>query len=275
MRNRKFSGPFICLAVLCLVTCFWALPAGAEGTVTSVAEDKANDTDPVQGGVAPRGTGGPDAFGYTWIDSAEAGGPAYSWFDIASTGTDMAQIDDSYYWPITLPFTFDFYGTGYTDIAVGSNGTVYFTDAYLGYANVCLPGDPGYNVPTFIAVYHDDLDASSGGAVYYEIIGSSPDRRLIVQFDQVPHFGTSDPITAQVVLFEGSNNILLQYLDPSSEAGSGATVGIQGDASTALEFSCNTAALTADLAVCFAHPAGGDSNCSAPVPVALQSFDVE
>jgi hypothetical protein len=251
-------------------------PSVMAGDVVSVQEDK-----PPAGvqpsGSQPESTGGPDPFGYTFIDSDEAGGPTFNWTDISATGTDMVLDDDSYFFPITLPFSFNFYGTDYTDIAVGSNGVIYFTDAYLGLGNVCLPGDPGYSgIVTFIAVYWDDLNPSAGGQVYYEIIGSAPDRRLIVQWNAVPHFSYPDPITVQAVLFEGSDNILLQFQDPSAIAGSEATVGIQADAATnALEYSCNTAALNAGLAVCFAHPNGGDSNCSSPIPVELSSFDVE
>jgi hypothetical protein len=271
----KNQGAFAVISAFLLLVGVAAMPALA-GTVTSVIEDKPVDDTPSSGGVMPESTGGPDPFGYTFIDSAEPTGPTYVWYDISGTGTDMGLTDDSHFYPIALPFTFDFYGTGYTNIAVGSNGVVYFEDTYLGLANTCLPDTNTYGVNTFIAVYWDDLNPSSAGSVYYEIIGTAPDRRLVVQFDGVVNYGTSDPITVQAILFEGSNNILLQYADPSTEAGSGATVGIQGDPTTnALEYSCDTAALTADLAICFAHPGGDDPNCSATVPVDLQTMSVE
>ena len=143
MRCQGFSVVMIASLILALFSAIPAQPAFAEGTVYSVVEDKADDGGGSLGGEMPDGVGGPDPFGYTYIDSVEPGGPTYSWWDISGTGTDMGLSDDSYYWSITLPFTFDFYGTGYTEVAVGSNGVIYFMDVYLGLTNVCLPGDPG------------------------------------------------------------------------------------------------------------------------------------
>jgi hypothetical protein len=233
-----------------------------QGTLSFSISDVETSSSSSPGPTIIPGGGGPDAFGYTYKDSTEMGGPAYQWIEINATGTDMGLSDDSRFWPINLPWSFDFYGTPYNQVAVGSNGTVYFTDAYLGLSNVCLPGDGGYGVPTFIAGYWDDLNPGVDGAVYYEIRGSPGSRMLIVEWNNVPHFGTSDPLTYEVILFEGSNSILVQYLDASSEAGSDGTIGIQSNLTTNyLEYSCNAPALQDSLAICFAYP-GQPSDCS-------------
>jgi hypothetical protein len=37
---------------------------------------------------------GPDAYGYTWLSSDDAGGPTYSWIDISTDGTEVAGLAD-------------------------------------------------------------------------------------------------------------------------------------------------------------------------------------
>ena len=196
-------------------------------------------------------SGGPDAFGYRWKDSDDPGGPMYAWREIGATGTNMNLSDDSYFFPINLPFSFKFYGVEYNQIAVGSNGTVYFEDSYLGYGNTAIPGTNSYGVNTFIAVYWDDLDPGSGGGVYYEIQGTAPNRVLVVEWHEVPIYSTGNPISVEALLFERTGKILLQYEEVSSDAGNGATVGIQASPTLGLQYLYNSPALHDSLAVEF------------------------
>ena len=195
---------------------------------------------------------------------------SFNWNDISGSGTPLNLSDDSYFFPVNLPFSFNFYGQDHTQVAVASNGTLYFQNAYLGLNNRPIPSSTGYIPQVFIAVYWDDLNPSAGGQIYYQILGQAPDRTLVVQWQDVPHYGNpSDTVTAQAVLFEATNSILVQYLDPSGEAGSGATEGIQGDPNPntnwGLQYGFNTAILSPDLAICYAYP-GAPGNCSTGVP---------
>lgn len=221
-------------------------------------------------GPTPLPQGGPDDFGYTFIDSNHAGGPAFQWVDISSTGTQLSLSDDSYFFPIDLPFTFNFYGTDYTQAAVASNGTLYFQDTYLGYDNMTIPTVIAFAPRSFIAVYWDDLNPAAQGDVYYQVMGTEPNRKLIVQWQDVAHYGnSSDTVTAQAFLLEGSNSILVQYLDPSNEAGSGATEGIQGsptpDDNWGLLYGYNSSVLSENLAICYAYP-GMPMDCGIESP---------
>ncbi len=204
--------------------------------------------------------GGPDAFGYTYIDSNEPGGPTFNWVDISETGTPiLAGADDEYAYPVPIGFTFTFYGNPFTQAAVGSNGHVYFEDYYLGLGNVCIPGDAEYGVTeNIIAAYWDDLVVSPG-AIYYQTLGSPGSRRFVVMFSQVRFYGSTPevPLSFEVILNEADNSILLQYLNASTgssesrDNGGSATVGIQQNVSAGLQYSCNTMSLSDGLAILF------------------------
>ncbi len=62
-------------------------------------------------GYASKGQGGPDSYGYSWIDSEEDGGPNWEWVDISETGDQVEIIgDDQVVGPFELPFDFPYYG---------------------------------------------------------------------------------------------------------------------------------------------------------------------
>ena len=71
-------------------------------------------------------TKGPDGGGYTASDAT-----VYSLVDISGAGggaSVLAGIDDGVA-PLTLPFTFQFYGRPYTTICASANGALYFVSA--------------------------------------------------------------------------------------------------------------------------------------------------
>ena len=73
--------------------------------------------------VAPTGTGGPDEFGYTYIDSNEAGGPTYDFVNLPMTNSWTVDFgDDSLHGPYTLDFNFNYYGTDYNQLWISSDG---------------------------------------------------------------------------------------------------------------------------------------------------------
>jgi hypothetical protein len=204
---------------------------------------------------------GPDAFGYTCEDSNSPSGPGFHWVELSGTGTPIPLTDEGHQYPIGLPFAFEFYGESYTQIAVGANGGVYFEDNSLLPDNTELPSASA-GISTFIAAYWDDLEPGSGGEVFYEVTGTPGNRAMVVEWKDVPHDGPSPgTLTMEVLLLEDSNNVLVQYLDPSTEAGSGATEGLQ-DQATALQYAYNEeGALEPDLAICYMPPGSSDPGC--------------
>ena len=187
--------------------------------------------------------GGPDAFGYTFIDSNEPGGPVYNWIEIAvpagGSGTFATGLvcDDCHIASIPLGFNFPFYGTNFTDISIASNGTVYFEDTYLGYSNVCIPGTPGYTMAqyNFIAHMWGDIDPSSQGGVYYQAFSNY----FVIEFyDAVPCCGAGDGDSWQVILYD-NGDIIMQYEEISNMGTDYFTIGIQNDPTLGLEYVCD------------------------------------
>ena len=65
-----------------------------------------------------------DTGGYTGTDSA-----VYSFVDVSSSGASvLAGVDDGTA-PLTIPYSFEFYGQAYTMVCVSSNGAMYLFPA--------------------------------------------------------------------------------------------------------------------------------------------------
>lgn len=173
-----------------------------------------DELDPRIGYPIDKNAGGPDEFGYIWLDSDELGGPAFDWIDISSTGTDITANlqDDNYIGPFPIGFDFYFYGMTQDQFYVGSNGLVGFDTPQLNaYFNSPIPS---INVPNnYLAWLWMDLNITDfdnpNATVHYETI----DDKLIIQFTGYPMYGAApgDVVTAQVI-FDTSSNIIYQYL---------------------------------------------------------------
>ncbi|MRR09723.1 hypothetical protein EG831_06560, partial [bacterium] len=114
---------------------------------------------------------------------------------------------------------------------MGTNGGILFNtttgDLLAGNANLPAPAPSLRILP-----YWDDIDSDSGN-VYWEVLGSAPNRRLVVEWHNRPHYSNTGSGTFELVLFEGSNEMLFQYADLdygniAHNYGASATIGIQG-----------------------------------------------
>ena len=205
---------------------------------------------------------GPDAFGYTVAATTNFGflqitngSPRVLWFD-----------DDAAVTNINLGFTFNFYGTSYTNVSFNSNGLITFGGASIAFSNVNLTtSSPQNNLPS-IAVLWDDWETLSHGAdgVYYKTTGTASNRQFIVQWNKViPVNGDgTNAVTFEARLFETSNQILFSYLqvtvvetNPVASKGVGATVGIRDVSGQTnnrnLQWSFNQAVITNGLNLLF------------------------
>ncbi len=170
--------------------------------------------------------GGPDAFGYRWMNSDDPSGQvSYSFTDISATGTAVTLSDDNSVGPFALGIPFSFYGVAQTDLYIGSNGAVSFGAGVYSLSNTILPD--GLTPNNLIAAFWDDLAPHFvGSTVHY--LSDVANGRFIVQY-HVPAYGSFEPYTFldfQVVL-SADNSILVNYLNLVETDVAEATNGIE------------------------------------------------
>ncbi|MDP8255668.1 MAG: hypothetical protein P9M14_07965 [Candidatus Alcyoniella australis] len=202
-------------------------------------------------GAAPAfaATGGPDTFGYTWSDEC-----AYEWTD-TSLATEVELPDDGYEGPLPMGFSFLFYAELYQQFYIGSNGIISFEQGVNTEFNQCpLPNAAEPN--NLIAAVWDDLDPSSAGKVSYEVMGEDPGRKLIISYEDVPFYGTSDLVSVQLILYEPGNRIRIQVQTTGGAQGAASTTGIEGPQGVSgLSYACNSAGSIPDsTCVEFSYP---------------------
>jgi PKD repeat protein len=164
-------------------------------------------------------SGGPDAYGYTWMTSLDAGGPAYNWIDITSrpgvqTVTGLAD-DNSAAAMINVGFNFHFYWSDYSQLKVGSNGWLSFNNV----SNIasCFPSIPtagtGDNI---LAPLMGDLNFTGVGNTGQVKYWSNNVDSCVISYINVPFWSVSAPgwvgsNSFQVILCAADSSITYQY----------------------------------------------------------------
>jgi hypothetical protein len=140
--------------------------------------------------------------------------PVYSWVEIRSLGTQLTALNtDDATAAVTLPFTFKWYGTGYTTLSVCSNGWVSFgSNTSTAYSNTTIPSST-FATPT-IFMNWDDLTGSSTGAwvgYYYD----TANRRFIVEYDSIATLSGGARHKFQLILYDstGTGTKASKYYD--------------------------------------------------------------
>jgi hypothetical protein len=202
-----------------------------------------------------RNNGGPDDWGYSWIDSDDPLGPAFDWIDISSIGTEVPGLgDDDTTAVIPIGFGFPFYENVYTELIFSSNGIITFGSGSKIRTNSSMPDTAQPN--NMIAMWWDDLDPRKGGNIYYYY--DSANNRFIISFIEIRNYysttGTGS-LTFQVIL-QSNGKIYLQYdiMNPGVDADSlsGATIGIENSAGDdGLEVAYNAPYMHDTLAILF------------------------
>ena len=157
---------------------------------------------------------------------------SYSW--VPTNGmTSITLADDGVSTARPLPFTFQFGGRDYTNIYVGANGIIGFTNSGLNLTgNMDMPTTAAPNA--IVCPFWDNLNPAAGGSVWFGTCGVAPYRSVVVSWVDVPHFvtaGGKTRFTFQAILHE-SGQIAFQYAqvqngNPLYVRGLSATIGVE------------------------------------------------
>ncbi len=178
-----------------------------------------------------RDQGGPDEFGYTWIDSEEPEGPVFGWLDYSEQATPVVfeHHDSASDW-IEPGFDLHIFGRAFSRFKISPNGYLTFSSDGDAADNVELPSpDAPDNI---VAGWWDDLKPNAGqeGFCWWWSDGADS---LVVSWVEVPHYNpflNGGPFSFQIVM-RSLGEIVIQVENTGNEFfgyGESGTCGIQG-----------------------------------------------
>lgn len=188
------------------------------------------------------GAGGPDDFGYFWMDNEELNGLSFTWNDISTIGTEIELADrGNGQATLNLPFVFPFYGIDKEEIRISVNGFASFGVIVAANSVNNRPLPTSFNPFDMIAPFWSNLDARGNGKIYTHFNESRG--TFTIQWTQMArNLGettSNDSYTFQAVL-SSNGNITFHYLEMNGPIDR-ATIGIQSEfGDDALQIAFNT-----------------------------------
>lgn len=131
---------------------------------------------------------------------------------------NLPSNDDMYSVSLPITFDFNFFGTNYNSVVIGTNGVLSFNMALMGQAS---PWGISQSIPSVsfdvknavLGAYHDLDNSSNVGSITYAVVGAAPYRKFVVLFNNQPHFNcTALRSSFQMILHETFNFIDVQLI---------------------------------------------------------------
>ncbi len=190
------------------------------------------------------GSGGPDAFGYTWKDDLEPDGPVFNWIDITTTGVQVTGLaDDNVVGPYVMETNFEYYWYNRKLVWIGSNGYIAFTSGNIAspFPNIPLAGGTNDYITGMMA----DLNfAGAGNPAQCWFLDE--EYSTIISFINVPFWSPLAPSytgsnTFQIIMNKQDSTVTVQILQQTGlTQNNDLTMGIESVAgSIGLEHSKN------------------------------------
>jgi len=164
------------------------------------------------------GGGGPDAYGYKYLDSdtTSPGAPTYNWVSIKGVGTKVTGLgDDNCVGPFPIGFLFPYYWYNVSTCFVGSNGYITFGDRSanaMGFRPVPSTNRPNNQLAALLSDLDPTDTGSTTASVWYWSNGADS---FIVEYDSVQFWSTGGNNTFQIILTKADSSITFQYKEQS------------------------------------------------------------
>jgi hypothetical protein len=133
-------------------------------------------------------------------------GPGF--IDISTTGTQIQGITDDSEFGLTLPWPWLVGGTTVNTVTIGNNGGVLFNT---------LTGQVGYTATgNGMFPFVQDLATITAGGIYYQSVGTAPNRMYVIQWQNIANYGSATPAngaTFEIVVMEATNEVYYLYGD--------------------------------------------------------------
>ena len=154
---------------------------------------------------------------------------------ISGTNAFPTACDDCVTGQIPLGFNFNFYGNTYNSVVISSNGLVGFgAFTFTGFTPFTIPAGGLPN--NYIAGFMCDIDIRFGGTITYQMVGTAPNRRFVIRYNNVVPYnmgsaaGTGTASFQIVINENGSFQVIVSQLSAnwnSSTSGALATSGAE------------------------------------------------
>lgn len=161
------------------------------------------------------GSGGPDAYGYTWKDNFEPDGPVFNWVDITTTGVLVTGLgDDNVVGPYVMETNMPFYWYNRKNVWIGSNGYIAFVNGNIASPFPTIPTGGGTN--DYITGMMADLNfagtGNPGQVWWHDDVDIT-----IISYINVPFWTSLSPSytgsnTFQIILNKVDSTITVQVL---------------------------------------------------------------
>ena len=193
--------------------------------------------------------------------------PTSGFVDISSTGTSITLNDEDEF-PLTLQFPVFYQGVLYSGATISNNGAL-----ILGTTTAQVPGTNTALAITQNGLYPfwDDM-ASSGSGIWYQTIGTAPNRKLFILWNKDRVGAVGNSLKFELIIDEATQEIFYVYEDAivgslAYDNGASASIGLAGN-SQDVEISLNsTSYLTTNSCIHFVY-----TDCPKPTNLVFNSI---